>query len=355
MYRSILFVVVLLASSAAWAAERPGRSQRCLGAKDPVACLMQASMSALKRIGRPDERAEAVADLLYALAETQGRNDALRTQADELARAPQVSPLRQMDLLYGIDLYDSSGGAKSLPTFRAAIQRFDELDQSLQGRTRVELYFGACSMLTWGDAFRSRWLEFVEAVCTPEKLRALDPREAAERGLVLAMMPLAMTLAENETGFAASAELSLSWLAETERLAAGSRKSAEHEFASFFGVLIHTMNAICLDAFEEDDSAAEEVEHAHESLRRLERRVGITDKSTSLRRPVAESLFRIGREAEARKLLRQMLAHIDADPAGKKIRLSEQVSILALAARLEYERRPPREALECRPETAEMI
>lgn len=355
MHRILLFAVSVLISCGGLAAEKRVGSQRCLRVKDPVACLMQASLSAVKNVKSPDERAEAIADLLYALAETRGRDDALRASAEELAHDPQVPPQRQIDLLFGIDLYESSGNAESLPTFRAALRRFDELERSLQGRARVELYFSACSILTWVDSFRGRWLDFARAVCTPERLRALDLNEAADRGLVLAMMPMAMTIAEDQNGFVASAGLSLSWLGEAERLAAGSHKLAEHEFAAFFGVLIHTMNALCLDAFEEEDGANREVELALQSLRGLEKRIGISDRSTPLRRPVVESLYTIGRAAEAKRLLRQMMARIDADPAGKRIRPSEQVSILALAARIEFEERAPRQALECRPDDAVTI
>jgi hypothetical protein len=163
------------------------------------------------------------------------------------------------------------------------------------------------------------------------------PKDGANQAIVLAMMPVAMTLNENREGFAESAEIALSWLSAAEKIAAKSKKSAEKDFVASIGVLMHTMNALCLDAFDEPDAADDEIDVALKVLRRMEMRAGIADRNTSLRRQIVDSMFNMGRGTDAKKILHKMLARVDADSGGRIIAFPEQVAILLQAAKLEHD------------------
>jgi hypothetical protein len=97
---------------------------------------------------------------------------------------------------------------------------------------------------------------------------------------------------------------------------------------------MYSLNAVSLDLFEEPQAAAGAIDRALKHLRSLEKRVGLSAASAPLRRALAERLFRSGREREARLMVRQLLASGDADRAGKRLPLAEQVAVLALAASL---------------------
>jgi hypothetical protein len=241
-----------------------------------------------------------------------------------------------MDLLYAIDMYDNFAAPPAKHSYTAALSRFATLENDLKGDALIDLYVNACAIIGWDDPFRVRWLDFAQSVCTPERLQAVKAEGVASQALILAMLPVAMTLAEDRDGFATSADHALSWLHAAETLAGKSKDAADKDFVAAVGVLMHTMNATCLDAFEEPDAADGEVDRALKTLRRMETRLGISGKSTVSRRQVVESLFDTGREAEAKKMLRRMLASVDADPDGKKIPFAEQIAIVLLAARLDY-------------------
>lgn len=351
-FKVILAVAVLAGLSFPALAAKPAGPMQCYKAETPVDCLLGVAKGRLKRIEDPNDRADAIGELLYALAGTNGQDGSILKEALDLSGNDAVKPVKQMDLLYSIDLYGSAEESLPQQTYISALSRFAKLEKSLRGIELIELYVGACSIMGWDDPFRERWLQFAQSVCTPERLRALQPVGAAERALVLAMMPVAMTFGENSHGFAQSAQLGLSWLSDAEKIAAKSKSREERGFVAFIGVLMHTMNALCLDVFDRPEAAEGEVELALKALRRHEKRVGITGDSTQLRRLVVEAMFRTGREAESRKMLRQMLARVDSDQSGKKIQAAEQIAILALAARIEFDEQAARESQTCIPEGA---
>lgn len=350
-FRSLAVLALAAALSACGLDARQPGALDCYKAEDAAACLIAAAKGRLKLAPDANARADAIIELLYALAGGEGHDDALLKEALDLSSAENVRPVRQMDLHYAIDLYGSAGESLPPRTFFTALGRFTLLDKELKGLARIELYLNACGIIGWEADFRLRWLAFAQSVCTPDRLRAIEADSGAGRALLLAMMPVAMTFGENPAGFAESARRGLAWLAEAEKAAARSKDREEREFVAFMGVLMHTLNAFCLEAFDRPDAADGEVELALKTLRRFERRSGLGAATLPLRRQVVEILFRMEREDEAQKLLREMLAKVDADPNAKTIPAAEQVAILTLAARLAHaEAAAAREGGECRPE-----
>lgn len=349
-FRLILSAALLAGLSWYALAARPAGSVQCYKAEAPVACFTALAKGRLKLVADPNDRADAIVELLYSLAGTGGQDDALLKEAMDLSGNEAVRPVKQMDLMYSIDLYGSA--AESLPeqTFVSAIGRFAKLEGELKGGELIELYLGACAIIGWDEASRERWLPFAQNVCAPQRLRALKAESVADRALLLAMMPVAMTFGEDAQGFVRSAELGLNWLSEAEKLAAKSKRREERDFVAFMGVLMHALNAFCLEAFEFPDGADGEAELALKTLRRFEKRAGQSGLTTPLRRQVVEILFRMEREGEAKKLLREMLVRVDADPNAKKIPAAEQIAILSLAARIEHEEAAARKELQCVPE-----
>ena len=333
----IYFCAAALALSSLAMAAKPAGAVRCYDAQAPVACFLAAAKAKLPQVTATDERADAIGELLYALAETNSADESVLKEATALAQDSAVKPVKQMSLLYAIDLYSSTLESSSDQSYWTALRKFSELEQQLKGGALIDLYVEACAIISWDDAFRERWLEFAQTVCNPERLQALKPDGVVQQTLVLAMMPVAMTFADNRAGFAVSADRALSWLSAADKLVAKSKGHAERDFVAFIAVLMHTMNALCLDAFEMPDAATNEVDVALQVLRRQEKKVGITGENSALRRQVVESLFNSGREATAKQLLRQILVRLDSPGKGKRIAMAEQVAILALAARLEHD------------------
>lgn len=317
-------------------------------------CFVSAAQARLARIAKRDDRADAIGDMLYTLSATGNRDDNSLKEAIELSANPSVKPVKQMDLLYALDIYASATEDAADQTYLAALQRFAAMEQRLKGGALVELYVNACSIIAWDDPFRERWLGFAQSVCTPSKLRAAKAEGAATQALILAMMPVAMTLNERRDGFAQSAGIALSWLRDAEKAAAKSRNGAEKDFVASIGVMMHTMNSLCLDAFDEPDAADDGVNGALKLLRRIERRTGISGRSASLRRQVVDSMRNIGRETEAKNMLRQMLVRVEADANGSRIAFPEQVAILLQAARLEHDEQLDREQA-CNPKGASEV
>jgi hypothetical protein len=312
-------------------------SASCYRSPDVVACLIGIAKKKLAGIHDANERADAVGDLLYTIATTHSDDDVkLADQARMLAGDRAVKPVKQMDLLYAIDLRENSVAPPARDSYAAALRRFAALQNRLSGNELVELYLNACSITNWDGPFRERWLDFAESVCTSEHLKAVKADDLASQALLLAMMPIAMTLAEDRDGFASSADAALTWLRAAQKSEEKAKDQAGKDFVASVGVLMHTTHSACLDAFDEPDAADAEVSRALKSLRAIETRHGISGKTTPLRRQVVEALFDAGRDAEAAKLLDRMLSRVDADPDGKRIPLAEQISILLLAARLEY-------------------
>lgn len=347
----LLLAAVLLSGLSWWSlAAKPSGSVQCYKSETAVDCFLAEARQRLRGVDKPNDRAEALVELLSALAGTEGRDDALLKEALALSDDAAVKPVRQMDLLYAIDLYGSAGESLPQRTYLAALSRFALLEERLKGLDLIELHVGACAIIAWDDAFRERWLDFARSVCAPERLARLEADGVAARALVMALMPVAMTFGENWDGFMHSASVGLEWLEAAEKLAARSKQAEERDFVAYMGVLMHGLNAICLELFEQEEAADGEIERALKALRVQEKRVGVSERSTFMRRQVVELLFKGGREAEAKKLLRQMLGKVDADPRGRKIPPAEQVAILALAARLEHEERAAREGGQCVPE-----
>lgn len=338
-FGAILLAASLAALPVAGSAAKPAGAVACHRAGDPVDCFVGLAAKILGRIAAADDRADAVGELLYALAVTGTRNDAVLGEARKLLAGDAVKPVKQMDLLYAIDAYAAALGLPSEGSYADALKRFAALQTQLKGGELVELYVNACSIIGWDEPARERWLDFAQAVCTPAALKQLRAEGVAWQALVLAMMPVAMTLAEDADGFVDSAGHALSWLASAEKLAGKSKSVADQDFVAFIAVLMHTMNSICLDAFDQADASDREVEQARAALRRMEKRSGISARTSALRRQVIEALFNTGRDAEAKKMLDQMLLRVDADREGKKIPLAEQVAVLLLAARLEHGQR----------------
>jgi hypothetical protein len=332
-------LATLAAVSLPAAAAKAEGAAHCYRQDDPARCFMALAKKMLARVADADERADAISEMLYTAAIMQAEDKPLRDEARTLAGSDAVKPVRRMDLLYSIDLHASAVSSPAEESYAAALKGFAAFENQLKGGELVELYVNACSIIGWQEPFRERWLDFAQSVCTPEKLKALDAQGTVHQALVLSMMPVAMTLAEDRDTFAIAAEVALSWLEGAEKLADKSKQSADKDFVAFVGVLMHTMDSLCLDAFDEPDAADSEVEQARKTLRRMEARTGISGRSSAMRRQVLESMFDTGRQEEAKKMLRQMLVRMDADSDGKKIPLAEQVAILSLAARLDYEER----------------
>lgn len=317
-------------------AAKPAGTLRCYEADDPVQCFIGIARKKLEQVGDPRDRAKAISELLYGLAATHTEDAALADEARTRVDNRSLPPSRQMDLVYGIDLLESVLAPPADDTYAAALSRFAALERELRGDALVQLYVDACAIVTWDDPFRERWFEFAQSVCTVERLKAANATSIASQALVLTMIPVAMTLADDREGFTASANVALSWLQNAEKLAAKSKDGGDKDFVAILGVLMHAMNAACLDAFDESDAADGEVERALQTMRRMEARRGVSGKTTVLHRQVIESLFNTGREIEAGKLLRRVLRHVDADVGGKKIPLTEQIAILMLAARIAH-------------------
>jgi len=341
----LLIVACLIVLPGTAAAAKPVVASACYRAADAVPCFIAAAKLKLKQVTRGDDRADAVGEILYTLAATNGRDAAMVQAATELAASRAVRPVKQMDLFYALDLYASAADTSAQPTYVAALGRFAALEKELKGNAQVELYVNACSIIAWQEPFGERWHDFARSVCAPAKLQALKPDNGVYQALLLAMLPVAATLAADRDAFAASTDYALLWLHASEKAAAKSKKGGDKDFVAFIGVLIHTMNSLCLDAFDEPDAADDEIDVSLKVLRRMELRVGVSGRSTPLRRQVVESLFYTGREAAAKEMLGQMLKRVDGDTAGRVIPFAEQIAILLLAAKLEYDERHDSERL----------
>ncbi len=311
-------------------------AKHCYRTGNPVPCLIKVAKDRLAGVSGANQRADAVGDLLYTLAATGGDDEALAKEARALADDRSVSPVKQMDLLYAVDVRDSSVSPPAKNSYAAALGRFALLERRLSGSDLVQLYLNACSIIDWDEPFRERWLDFAESVCTQNRLKSIQADGPASQALLLAMMPIAMALAEDRQGFARSADEALNWLRRAEAAAAKSNDAERKDFVAAVGVLMHATNSACLDLFDEPEASDAEVDRALKSLKRIEARRGVSGRTTPLRRQVVEALFDTRRDSEAARLLERMLSRIDADPEGKMIPLAEQISILLLAARLEH-------------------
>ncbi|SRR6266581_61288 len=333
MNRACVLALLLVLAAPAAAAGRPAGAAQCYASRDRVECLLERAKSRLDRVADVGERAEAAAELLYAQAAT-GRQDAAPFAAAlALADRGDLAPRREMGLLYAIDLYQfATESPLATASYAAAAKRFRDFETLLQGRDLLELYVGACAMLGWEESFLERWWDFVPEACNAAKLAALAEVDPAARIQVLALLPAALTAADDWDGYTGSAEAALVWLDGERRRK--TKAAPRGESLDRIGVAIYGINALSLDLFDQPQAAAAAAERSRLHLRRVERRSGINGRSTPLRREVAEALFRAGREQEATRLVRQMVVRADADPTGRRIGLAEQVAILALAARL---------------------
>jgi hypothetical protein len=332
---ALLAAAILAAASTAAAAAKPSGAFRCYQAKDRVECFLRRAEEKLQRVRAADERVDATAEVLYTLAVTGTEDEALLKEAMHLAETPGLAPHRQMSLLYAIDLYQFAQDSPLSDASMALAQtRFRELEQTLAGNDLLRLYIGACSMLAWEDDFLERWSSFLPEACNPDKLGSLKMQGTDADAWIMAMMPAAMTVTGDWERYKDSARTALAWL-DAAAAAAGAQGKQAANRVDRLGVIMYSMNSISLQLFEEPDAADGALDASLKYLRRLEKRVGISGESTPSRRPVAEVLFRSGRDKEAAKLLREMLARVDADPRGKRIPFSEQAAILALIANFE--------------------
>lgn len=342
-------IVFCLVCSPCFAAAKPSASLRCYRTDDPIKCFVDLAKAKLVRVTGSDDRADVIGDILYTLSFAASRDDALKKEALELSASRSVKPVKQMDLLYALDIYTSATEESADQAYLSVLSHFSALQKELKGGALAELYMSACMIIAWDDPFRDRWISFAQQVCTAEKLKTTNPESGGQQAIILAMLPIAMTLHENRDGFASSADNALSWLRKVEKIAAKSKKNDEKYFASYMGILLHTMNSLCLDAFDAPEAADREVDVALKILHQTEKRLGISSRSTYLRRQVIDALFNTGRTADAKKLLQQMLSRVDADPTGRVISLSEQAAIQLQAARILHEEQLDRHQT-CTPE-----
>jgi hypothetical protein len=335
MLRGAFVAILACALSTAAAAAKPTASFRCYQAKDKVECFLRRAEEKLQRVHAIDERVDATVEVLYTLAVTGTEDDELLKQAMHLAEKPGLAPYRQMSLLYAIDLYQfAQDSPLADASYAVAQRRFRELEQALAGNELLDLYIGACSMLAWEDDFLDRWSSFLPEACNPEKLAAVKTVGSDAGAWVMAMMPAAMTVTGDWDRYKESARIALAWLDSAAARGAAKDERAR-DLVDRLGVVMYSLNSISLQLFEEPDAADGALDASLKYLHQLEKRVGITGRSTPSRRPVAEVLFRSGRDKEAAKLLREMLVRVDADPRGKRISFREQAAILALAANFE--------------------
>jgi hypothetical protein len=334
---SALLAILAVAVSTWAGAAKPAAtgSLHCYQAKDRVECFLKRAEEKLQRVRGTDERADATAEVLYTLAVTGTEDDDLLRQAMILTEKTGLAAHRQMSLLYAIDLYQfAQESPLADASYAVAQNRFRELEKTLSGNELLNLYVGACSMLAWEDDFLERWSSFLPEACDPLKLAALKTDGADAGAWVLAMMPAAMTVTGDWDRYKDSARRALAWLDSADASVAAQGAEAR-SMVDRLGVVMYSLNSISLQLFEEPVAADGALDASLRYLRRLEKRVGITGDSTPSRRPLAEVLFRSGRDKEAAKLLREMLARVDADPRGKRISFREQAAILALAANFE--------------------
>jgi hypothetical protein len=334
------FLQVLLAFSLACLfatpalAGKPG-SLNCYRAIDKVECFLDQAIATLGRITDAGERADAASEVLYTLAVLGAENEPLLQQTMALARNQPLAPYREMALLYAIDLYHFSlESPLATASYAAATARFAALESSVHGHDLLDLYIGACSMLGWEDDFLARWSEFLPDNCSEEKLLAVGVESGYDRVWLLAMMPIAATVAGDRTAYVRNAGAALTWLEQAKKIGEHSKNPNERNFINSMGAVMQSLNVTSLDIFEEPDSANVAIDQALRYVRTLERHDGISGMTTPLRRTIAEALYKAGRDKEAKKLMQQMLKRIDGDPKGKRIPLPEQVAILALAANL---------------------
>jgi hypothetical protein len=331
-----IFLAIWLAGSFASPvlAGKPG-SVGCYRAADKVDCFLDKATTIFERVKDTGERADAAAELLYTLAVLGAENYPLVQQAMTLASQTPLAPYREMALLYAIDLYHFSlDSPLSSASYAAATARFETLESSLQGHDLLDLYIGACSMVGWEDDFLGRWGEFLPDNCNEEKLLALKLESGYDRTWLLAMMPVAATVAGDRDSYVRNAGIALSWLEQARKQSAKSKDSNQRNFIDSMGAVMQSLNVTSLDMFDQPDRANEAINQALRFVNNLERRDGISGKTTPLRRTIAEALYKSGRDREAKALMQQMLARIDKDPQGKRIPFAEQVAILALAANL---------------------
>jgi hypothetical protein len=146
-------------SCVAVAAEPPG-SLHCYRTDDPVKCFVSAAQARLARVTNGDDRADAIGEMLYALSAIRSRDDTIMKEATKFSVSPSVQPVKQMDLLYALDMYASATADSADQTYESALRRFATLEQQLKGSALVKLYLNACSIIAWDDPFRERWLDF---------------------------------------------------------------------------------------------------------------------------------------------------------------------------------------------------
>jgi hypothetical protein len=315
-------------------AGKPG-SVGCYRAADKVDCFLDKATTTFERVKNSGERADAAAELLYTLAVLGAENDRLLQQTMTIASQTPLPPYREMALLYAIDLYHFSlESPLSTASYAAATARFATLESSLQGHDLLDLYIGACSMVGWEDDFLGRWGEFIQDHCNEEKLLALNLASDYDRAWLLAMMPVAATVAGDRDNYVRYAGSALSWLEQARKAAAHSRNPDDRNFIDSMGAVMHSLNATSLDMFDQPDRANEAINQALRFVHNLERHDGISGKTTPLRRTLAEALYKAGRDREAKTIMKQMLTRIDKDPQGKRVPFAEQAAILALAANL---------------------
>jgi hypothetical protein len=313
----------------------PASALGCYRAADKVGCFLDKAAARFDQVKDVGERADAAAELLYTAAVLGAENDPLLQQTMAIAATPELAAYREMALLYAIDLYHYSLQSPLADTaYAAATSRFAALESSLQGHGLLDLYVGACSMLSWEDDFLSRWGEFLADNCTEEKLLALDLDKGYDRVWLVAMLPVASTVAGDRDSYVRNAGAELAWLEQARKTSERSKIPAERNFINVMGAVMQSLNATALEIFEQPDSAKSALDQSLQYLRRLERQDGISSATTPLRRSLVEALYKAGRDKEAKTLLQQMLKRIDSDAKGRHVSLAEQVAILALAANM---------------------
>jgi hypothetical protein len=330
-----LLALCLFACLIPSAAAGGSRALDCYRARDKVDCFLERAKAKFARVKAADERADAAGELLYTLAVLGAEDAPLLQETLAIAGRQPLAPYREMSLLYAIDLYQFAlDSPLATASQAAATRRFAELEGKLQGHDLLDLYIGACSMLDWEDDFLGRWAEFLADSCSEDKLLAVQLDSDYDRAWLLAMMPVAATVAGDRDAYLRDAGLALAWLEQVGKSGAGRKNPRQRNFVDAMGTVMQSLNATSLDIFEQPDGAAAALDEALRHLHRLERRAGITGATTPLRRTLAEALTKAGRDKEGKALLRAMLRRIDQDPKGRRIALGEQVAILALAANL---------------------
>lgn len=340
--KALIFIVLVGFSSFTWATNQQNIAtiSNCLSQGDPTSCLLIIAQQRANTIKNPDKKAEAIASVIWAYADSRKENPELFKSAWSFYNESQakISASNKLDLYTSLIVYlayvDKKSAERSLPDLYSL---YKKIRASKKYEDQYAAVSWSCSLFDIDDDTWKILKTLFISECTNQNIAQLEPGSDPEF-LMHAILKLQKNVGWSNKKYV-DENFPLVWNYNQEIIKLAETKDGKllrNELYAFLA-LLKIMQADSIVRFENYSAAKTTIDSANIFMGKIDSSSNDgLDKAISVKTQYIKYLYQWGRVGAAIKTIAEIQGTVEGSISKRPTSTPEEVSYIASYAHLKY-------------------